>query len=108
MSLLLGIIIGCIAMVILGVIPVLGPILAGMVAGIIAGKGAKRGATAGFFAGIIGGLGTILLLIYLGWTFGGPPTALVGGVLGLGLTLYCAFLGFIGGAIGGVIRRLSL
>jgi len=105
--LVVGIIVGFIAMAFLSFIPILGPILAGFIAGIIAGDGAVRGLLAGFLSGIFGALIAWFILGSLGTVFGGPMGALVTSIIGAGLvilSLYTAFLGLIGGAIGGVLR----
>lgn len=105
--LVVGIIVGFIAMAFLSFIPILGPILAGFIAGIIAGGGAVRGLLAGFLSGIFGALVAWFILGSLGTVFGGPMGALAASIIGAGLvilSLYTAFLGLIGGAIGGALR----
>jgi hypothetical protein len=112
MTIFLGAIVGFIAMMFLDFIPILGPILAGFIAGLIAGHGAGRGLTAGFLAGILGSV-IVAVLIGGGIGFFGNLVhlpvlgSLLGGAIGLViiiLGLYNAFLGLIGGAIGGALR----
>jgi hypothetical protein len=108
-----GVIVGFIAMLFLSFIPILGPILGGLVAGLICGGGAARGLVAGFLAGILGAV-IMAILVTTGFSFFGGIAgfplvgAIFGGSIGFVIViagLYEGFLGLIGGAIGGAIRR---
>jgi hypothetical protein len=112
-AIVLGAFIGFIAMIFFNFIPVLGPILAGFIAGLIAGHGAGRGLLAGFLAGIAGAV-IVALLVTAGFGFFGSLLnipivgTLIGGAIGtviLIMGLYNGFLGLIGGAIGGTLRK---
>ena len=110
---IVGILVGFVAMALLSVIPVLGPVLAGFVAGIIAGGGAGRGSLTGFLAGIFGAI-LLAVLVTGGFAWFGSllDMPILGTVLGGGVGviivfagLYEGFLGLIGGAIGGLVRK---
>jgi len=97
--------IGMVAMSFLGIIPVLGPILAGFVAGLIVG-GTDQGSYAGCLSGIVGSLIFGVIFTCLGAYFGSLGAWITGviSVGGLVCSLYFAFLGLVGGAIGGAVR----
>jgi len=104
-----GAIAGFFLMVLIGgALPVLGPITGGLVAGLIAKGGIWNGAKAGFTAGIFGAI----VVIIIGLVVGTLAMGLFGFLLALGIgviliatTLYYALLGFVGGAIGGLISK---
>jgi len=112
-AIVLGAFVGFIAMIFLNFIPVLGPILAGFIAGLIAGHGAGRGLLAGFLAGILGAV-IVAVLVTSGLGFFGSLLdmplvgTLIGGAIGtviIVMGLYNGFLGLVGGAIGGALRK---
>jgi len=108
-----GIFVGAIVMFLLFFLPVVGPLVGGLIAGLIARGGAWNGAKAGFGAGIIGAV-LAAIIIFLGISVLGGifHHALAGiligfgaGVLLVGLSLYHAALGLVGGAVGAAIAK---
>jgi hypothetical protein len=89
-------------------IPLLGPFIGGLVAGLIVRRNLIEGGKAGLVAGIIGGvvvsidylLGTAILQGILE-----PFAAFAGVLLVFIVVIYFAILGWIGGAIGAMIRK---
>lgn len=99
---------GLFSIYILTFIPLLGPFVGGLVAGLIARKdlmnGGKAGLCAGIIAAIIISLDLLLGLEYLTGSIGMLVTV-AGSLVTIVSIIYFAFLGFIGGAIGGALRR---
>jgi len=94
----------------LGLIPVLGPLAGGIVAGFFAGKDYANGAKAGF---ISGSFGVVAVLIDFSLKTGYlqaaiPHISQVAGIVFIlaAMIIYFPILAYIGGAIGGAIRRL--
>jgi hypothetical protein len=89
-------------------IPLLGPFIGGLVAGLIVRRNLIEGGKAGLVAGIIGGivvsidylLGTAILQGILE-----PFAAFAGVLLVFIVVIYFVILGWIGGAIGAMIRK---
>ncbi len=91
-----------------GFIPIVGPFIGGLVAGLVVGKDFFTGAKAGIIAGLLGAVAVAI-------DFSSHTTYLLGatagftaglGILYLVLALfYFPILGFIGGAIGGYLRK---
>jgi uncharacterized membrane protein (Fun14 family) len=89
-------------------VPVIGPFAGGIVAGFIAGKGLVNGGKAGLYAGLIGAvLVSVDFMANLGiLRVNMQPLPPVTGVLFLILALfYFSVIAFLGGAIGGRVRR---
>ena len=89
-------------------VPFVGPFVGGLVAGLMIRRGLLEGGKAGLFSGVIGGL--IVSLDYLlgtGFLKGATiqiATATVS-VFVIMSIIYFAILAFIGGAIGGLVRK---
>ena len=88
-------------------VPLVGPFVAGIVAGIVAGKNLLNGAKAGMIAGLIGAV-LVAFDVFANIPFirmSVPQFTDIGGVFFLVIALfYFSILGFIGGAIGGMVR----
>ncbi len=96
---------------ILELIPVVGPFFGGIVAGYFAGKDFLNGAKAGLASGLLGLLAvSIDFMLNTGYLRAAIPHALqVAGVLFLiwAMIIYFPILAFIGGALGGPLKRFS-
>jgi hypothetical protein len=92
-------------------IPVLGPLFGGIAAGFFAGKDVSNGAKAGLTAGTFGTFAVLFdFILKTGLLKAAIP--LVSGGMGLvfllaAMVIYFPILAFIGGAIGGAIRRAA-
>ena len=96
---------------ILELIPVVGPFFGGIVAGYYAGKDFLNGAKAGLVSGMLGltavSIDFMLNTGYLGAAV--PHVLQVAGIMFLiwAMIIYFPVLAFIGGAIGGSLKRFS-
>lgn len=89
-------------------IPVINPFVGGLVTGLIARKGAIYGGKAGVVSGIAGGL-----IVFIDYLLGSgllesitvPVAALTGSLFLIVLIPFFAILAFLGGAVGGQVRR---
>ena len=89
-------------------IPIINPFIGGLITGFIAGKGALYGGKAGVVSGIAGGI--IVFFDYIigagfFWSIAVPVAALTGSLFLIVLIPYFGLLAFIGGAVGGQVRR---
>ncbi len=94
---------------VLGIIPVFGPFFGGIAAGLVTGRDYVKGATAGVVAGFFGLIAvSVDLFLDTGYLKSAIPYSpeLLGVYFFLfAMVVYFPILGFIGGAIGGAIRR---
>jgi len=88
-------------------IPIFGPFIGGLVSGLIARKSIMNGGKAGLIAGIIGGV-IVSIDFLLGTSFlqgsVAPFAAAAGSLVIIIAIIYFAILGWIGGAVGAVLR----
>jgi hypothetical protein len=89
-------------------VPFIGPFVGGLVAGLMIRRGTLEGGRAGLYSGVAGAF--IVSLDYLlgtGFLTGAtiPVVYATVGVFVIMAIIYFAFLAFIGGAIGGLVRK---